>query len=154
MTFIIINGEIDLSVASMMGLFFRACWRFSIKRVNRCLSQFCSPCLSVSSAACQRFLDCASGTAVARGHSGDLDHVSRVGAVMLEDRSIGDFPQWFDDLGQRALIGPLTLSLLSFWLDLCLRLWSCSIRGLGAMCRVIGNSKKVARSRCRCSASK
>ena len=27
--------------------------------------------------------------------------------VLLEDRSVGEFPEWFDSLGQQTLVGPL-----------------------------------------------
>ena len=30
--------------------------------------------------------------------------------MLVEDRSIGGFPDWFNDLGQHGLVGPLTLS--------------------------------------------
>ena len=35
--------------------------------------------------------------------------------VLLEDRSIGKFPEWFDRLGQQPLIGPFPLALIVFF---------------------------------------
>ena len=37
-----------------------------------------------------------------------------VARILVEDRAIGNFPLWFNELGQQALIGPLTLSILIF----------------------------------------
>ena len=37
-----------------------------------------------------------------------------VARILLEDRAIGGFPEWFNTLGQQPLIGPLTLSIIIF----------------------------------------
>ena len=34
--------------------------------------------------------------------------------LLVQDRSVGGFPDWFTDLGQHGLVGPLTLSILIF----------------------------------------
>jgi rhamnose transport system permease protein len=34
--------------------------------------------------------------------------------ILVEDRAIGNFPLWFNQLGQQGLIGPLTLSIAIF----------------------------------------
>ncbi|MEO9299766.1 ABC transporter permease [Devosia alba] len=114
MTLIIINGEIDLSVASMMGL--AACafaWLFQLGVP--------SPLAIV--------------TVLAIGALGGLVNaifITRVGLpslvvtlatligfrgiarILVEDRGVTGFPDWFNALGQQALVGPFTLSLLLF----------------------------------------
>jgi rhamnose transport system permease protein len=35
--------------------------------------------------------------------------------VLVKDNSLGDFPAWFTDLGQKGLIGPIPLSILLFF---------------------------------------
>ena len=35
--------------------------------------------------------------------------------VLLEDRSIGQFAEWFDALGQQPLVGPLPLAMILFF---------------------------------------
>ena len=35
--------------------------------------------------------------------------------VLVEDRSIGGFPDWFDRVGQDSILGPLPLALLIFF---------------------------------------
>ena len=34
--------------------------------------------------------------------------------VLIEDRSVGGFPDWFEDLGQQPILGPLPLALIIF----------------------------------------
>ena len=38
-----------------------------------------------------------------------------VARILLEDRAIGGFPEWFNTLGQQPFLGPLTLSLIIFF---------------------------------------
>ena len=37
-----------------------------------------------------------------------------IARILLEDRAIGGFPQWFNTLGQQPVIGPLTVSIVLF----------------------------------------
>jgi rhamnose transport system permease protein len=114
MTFIIINGEIDLSVASIMGL--AACafgWLFQqgvpagwaiviVLGVGLLCGAFNAlwivglglPSLVVTLATMIAF----------RG----------MARILVEDRGIGDFPHWFDALGQQPILGPFPLALLIF----------------------------------------
>ncbi len=116
MTLVIIGGEIDLSVASVMGL--AACvmaWSF----------QHGAP------------FWLAIGLALAAGFAAGLNNAfwiaytglpslavtlagligyRGVARILLEDRAIGGFPDRFDRLGQQPLIGPLTASIVVFFL--------------------------------------
>jgi len=65
--------------------------------------------------------------------------------VLLEDRSIGEFPDWFDRLGQQPLIGPFPLSLIVFFILLIFAIIILQYSGFGRYVYVIGNSKDVAR---------
>jgi rhamnose transport system permease protein len=115
MTLVIIGGEIDLSVASVMGL--AACvmaWTF----------QQGAP------------MPVAIAVALAAGGLAGLNNafwIARVGLpslavtlagligyrgvarILLEDRAIGGFPDWFNTIGQQPLIGPLTAAILIFF---------------------------------------
>lgn len=115
MTFIIINAEIDLSVASIMG--FAAClfgWLFQagipasgaiviVLAAGSILGAFNAfwiawvgiPSLVVTLATMIAF----------RGFA----------RVLVEDRGITGFPDWFDTLGQAPLVGPIPLSILVFF---------------------------------------
>ena len=115
MTFVIINAEIDLSVASIMG--FAAClfgWLFQagvpasgaiviVLAAGAILGAFNAfwiawvviPSLVVTLATMIAF----------RGFA----------RVLVEDRGITGFPDWFDTLGQAPLVGPIPLSILVFF---------------------------------------
>jgi len=115
MTFVIINGEIDLSVASIMG--FAAClfgWLFQagvpasgaiviVLAAGAVLGAFNAfwiawvgiPSLVVTLATMIAF----------RGFA----------RILVEDRGITGFPEWFDTLGQAPLVGPIPLSILVFF---------------------------------------
>jgi rhamnose transport system permease protein len=65
--------------------------------------------------------------------------------VLLENRSIGNFPDWFDRLGQQPLIGPIPLALIIFFVLLIIALIILQWSGAGRYVFVIGNSSEVAR---------
>ncbi|MCX7287093.1 MAG: ABC transporter permease [Rhodobacterales bacterium] len=114
MTFIIINGEIDLSVASVMGL--AACafgW----------LVQAGVPAGAAVAIALAIGLVCGAFNALFIVGFGIPSLVVTLATmiayrgfarVLVEDRGIGDFPAWVDKLGQQGLIGPIPLAMLIF----------------------------------------
>ena len=65
--------------------------------------------------------------------------------VLLEDQGLGNFPQWVNDLGQKAFLGPLPLALVIFVVLLLV----CGVvlhrTGFGREVFVIGNNAEVAR---------
>jgi rhamnose transport system permease protein len=65
--------------------------------------------------------------------------------VLLEDRSIGEFPAWFDRLGQQTLIGPLPVAVVLFLVMLAVAWVILSRTAFGRKVYVIGNSADVAR---------
>jgi rhamnose transport system permease protein len=67
-----------------------------------------------------------------------------VARILLEDRSIGDFPEWFNRLGQQGLIGPFPLALLLFVLLLILTVIVLQSSAFGRYIYVIGNNQSVA----------
>ncbi|OAN47030.1 ATPase [Chloroflexus islandicus] len=145
MTFIIINGEIDLSVASVMGL--AACivavlfdrgvpmeWAIVVALLAGVLCGAFNgfwvayvglPSLAVTLAGMIGF----------RG----------VARILIEDRSIGGFPAWFTALGQQPLIGPFPFSLILFALLFTLALIVLQYSGVGRLVYVIGHNAAVAR---------
>lgn len=144
MTFIIINGEIDLSVGSMMGL--SACafgfmWENGVDPVAAI-----GVCLLIGVAG--GFLN---GWFIARVGLPSLvvtlaTLIGFRGAarVMVEDRGIGDFPEWFDRLGQSGLVGPVPFGLIAF-VVLFVGLYVLLQRsGFGRKTYVIGVNREVA----------
>jgi len=145
MTFLIINGEIDLSAPSIMGL--SACLTAYLFRDNIPFGTALLLSMSVG-LACGLF----NGFWIARVGLNSLvvtlaTQISFRGLarVLLEDKSISKFPAWFNDLGQKSLIGPFPLSLLIFFGLFLIALIILQYSGFGRLVYVIGNSKDVAR---------
>jgi rhamnose transport system permease protein len=68
-----------------------------------------------------------------------------VAHVLLENRSVGNYPAWFDRLGQQPLIGPLPLAMIIFFVLLVIALVILQRSGAGRYIFVIGNNREVAR---------
>ena len=116
MTLIIINGEIDLSVASMMGL--SACvlaWLFQMG-VPVPVGILAALAAGALAGPVQRLLDRLCRPAVAGGHAGRADRLPRRRAHPGRGSRRRRLPGWFNALGQQPLLGPLTLSLIIFFI--------------------------------------
>ena len=114
MTLVIVGADIDLSVASVMGL--AAC-------VMAFLFQHGAPMpLAV-------LLALAAGVLAGLNNAFWIAYVGLpslavtlagligyrgVARILLEDRAIGGFPAWFNTLGQQAFVGPLTAAIVIF----------------------------------------
>ena len=145
MTFIIINAEIDLSVASVMGL--SACVLAFMHEQGFPIEVGILAGL-LTGVACGLF----NGLWVAYGRLpslvvtlAGLIGYRGVARILLEDRSIGNFPDWFNALGQQPLIGPLPLALIIFFGLLALAVIVLHYSIFGRYIYVIGNSSQVAR---------
>ena len=115
MTFVIINAEIDLSVASIMG--FSACffgWLFQAgipAQYAIVMVLFAGAILGAFNAFWIAWIGIPSlvvtlATMIAfRGFA----------RVLVEDRGITNFPDWFDTLGQAPILGPIPLAILVFF---------------------------------------
>ncbi len=146
MAFVIINGEIDLSVASVMG--FSAAVMASMQ-VSGDIPFLLAVVFGILAGALAGLVQ---GLLIARIGLPSLvvtlaGLIGFRGAarVILEDRSIGDFPEWFDRLGQQPLLGPIPLALIIFFAILAVA-WVVLERGsFGRKVYIIGNSADVAR---------
>ncbi|MFN2487887.1 MAG: ABC transporter permease [Acidimicrobiia bacterium] len=145
MAFIIINGEIDLSVASVMG--FAAA---VMATVHASGSPFVLAILAGLAAGV--FAGLLQGLVVTRFGLPSLvvtlaGLIGFRGAarVLLEDRSVGDFPGWFDQLGQTTLVGPFPVALIIFFVALGIGWVLLERTAFGREVCVIGNSAEVAR---------
>lgn len=146
MAFVIINGEIDLSVASVMG--FSAAVLASLHTVGG-LPFALALILAVVAGGLAGLIH---GLVVTRFGLPSLvvtlaGLIGWRGAarVLLEDRSVGGFPEWFNRLGQQALVGPLPLALLIFLLALGVGWVLLERTAFGRKVYVIGNNAEVAR---------
>lgn len=145
MTLIIINAEIDLSVASVMGL--AACILAAFHEQGAPLAVGISAALAAGAicGAFNGFWVAYVGLPSLAVTLAGLIGYRGVARILLEDRSIGDFPDWFDALGQQALIGPFPLALILFALLVVLAIIVLQSSAFGRYIYVIGNNREVAR---------
>lgn len=145
MALIIINGEIDLSVASVMGL--AAAMLASLYE-----AQVALPLAIVAALLTGALAGLINGVFVAYAGLPSLAVTLAgligyrgVARILIEDRSITGFPAWFNALGQQPLLGPLPLALIIFVALLALTAVVLHGSAFGRYVYVIGNSREVAR---------
>ena len=145
MTFIIISAEIDLSVASVMGL--SACAFGVMVHGGMPAGLAIVICLLVGVAAgvVNAFFIAYVGIPSLVVTLATLIGYRGFARVLLEDKGIGDFPAWFNSLGRDALIGPFPLSLIVFVVMLIGLGILLHRSGFGRQVFVIGNNAAVAR---------
>ena len=145
MIFIIINAEIDLSVGSMMGL--SACtfgWLFQ-QGVPVPAALILVMVLGIIGGAFNGFWITKIGLPSLVVTLAMLIGFRGLARVMVEDRGITDFPEWFDALGQQPLVGPFPLSLIIFFGLIIIAIIVLQFSGFGRFVYVIGNNREVAR---------
>lgn len=145
MTLIIVNAEIDLSVASVMGLS-AAAFGFLVNAgwaggpaILACLA------LGLLAGLVNALLVARAGIPSLVVTLAMLIGFRGLARVLVQDSSLGNFPDWFTRLGQDGLIGPVPLSLLLFLLLLVVFGVTLHRTGFGREVVVIGTSADVAR---------
>ncbi|SDB53142.1 ABC transporter permease [Bauldia litoralis] len=145
MTLVIINGEIDLSVASVMGL--AACvlaWLFEMGTpmplaiVGGLLAGLAAGLFNGFWVAYVGLPSLAVTLAGLIGYRG-------IARILVEDHPIGNFPEWFNLVGQQPLIGPVTVSIVIFALLFVIIAITLHSSALGRLVYVIGNNLQAAR---------
>ena len=114
MTLIIINAEIDLSVASVMGL--AACvlaWLFQ-QGVPMPAAIGLALLSGLVAGLFNGFWIAYIGLPSLAVTLAGLIGYRGIARIFVEDRAIGGFPAWFNTMGQQALLGPLTVSIVIF----------------------------------------
>ncbi len=145
MTLIIINAEIDLSVASVMGL--SACTFGYLVTGGFPAAGAMVVCLAVGLVAgmINALLIARAGIPSLVVTLAMLIGFRGFARVLVKDQSMGDFPLWFTHLGQDALVGPLPLSLVLFLIFLVGLGILLHRTGFGRQIVVIGTNAEVAR---------
>jgi len=145
MTFIIINAEIDLSVGSVMGL--AGCvMAFMFERdVPFVVCLLAGLLTGIVTGAINGFMVSYVGLSSLIVTLAGLIGYRGVAHVLLENRSVGNYPEWFDRLGQQPLIGPFPLAMIIFFVLLIIALVILQWSGAGRYVFVIGNNREVAR---------
>ncbi|HCZ00629.1 MAG: ATPase [Rhodobacterales bacterium RIFCSPHIGHO2_02_FULL_62_130] len=144
MTLIIINAEIDLSVGSMMGL--SACAFGYLFQNGIAPPVAIAVCLGIGvlGGAVNGWFITRVGLPSLVVTLATLIGFRGLARVMVEDRGIGDFPDWFDALGQKGLLGPIPFALIAFVLLFAVIYVVLERSGFGRKTYVIGSNRDVA----------
>jgi rhamnose transport system permease protein len=145
MTFIIINGEIDLSVASVMGLAACVVAFLHGQGVPVALAILVALFVGMLCGTFNGFWIARVGLPSLAVTLAGLIGYRGAARILLEDRSIGNFPEWFNALGQEPLIGPFPFSLILFVVMLVGATIILQRTSFGRYVYVIGNNRDVAR---------
>jgi rhamnose transport system permease protein len=145
MTFIIINGEIDLSVASVMGLSGCVLAKLYEQGVPIEIGLLMGLVAGVLCGLINGFFVAYVGLPSLAVTLAGLIGYRGIARIFLEDNSIGDFPAWFDNLGQQPLIGPFPLGVIIFFALLALAVVILQYSAFGRYVYVIGNNREAAR---------
>lgn len=145
MTLIIINAEIDLSVASVMGL--AACVLATMHAQGQPfgLALIVSLLVGAMAGAFNGFWVAYAGLPSLVVTLAGLIGYRGLALVLLEDESIGGFPDWFNALGQKGFLGSLPFALLLFAVGVVIVWLVLQRSSYGRYIYVIGNSADVAR---------
>ncbi|MEM6284133.1 MAG: ABC transporter permease [Chloroflexota bacterium] len=114
MAFVIINAEIDLSVASIMGLA-ASVLAFSYEAgqplvMGILLALIVGLVCGVINGYFIAYLEIPSLVVTLAG----LIMYRGAARILLEDRSVGDYPEWFTGIAQNEIIGPFPLTIFIF----------------------------------------
>lgn len=145
MTFIIINGEIDLSVASIMGLSACVLAKLYEQGIPLEIGLLIGLAAGVICGMVNGFFVAYVGLPSLAVTLAGLIGYRGIARIFLEDRSIGDFPAWFDNLGQQSIIGPFPLGVIIFFIMLALAVVILQYSAFGRYVYVIGNNREAAR---------
>jgi rhamnose transport system permease protein len=145
MTFIIISAEIDLSVASVMGL--SACTFGYLVNGGTPAEVAIMICLLVGAAAgaVNAFWIAYIGIPSLVVTLAMLIAFRGFARVLIEDKGLGNFPDWFTALGRDGFIGPFPLAFVVFVFLFILLSIVLHRTGFGRRVFFIGNNADVAR---------
>jgi rhamnose transport system permease protein len=145
MAFLIINGEIDLSAPSIMGL--AACvaaYLFS-KGTGFGTAIFIAMSVGLACGLWNSLWIAIVGLNSLVVTLAMLIAYRGLARVFLEDKSISKFPEWFNKIGQQNTVGPFPLAMVVFFGLFAVAIVILHFSGFGRKVFVIGNSKSVAR---------
>jgi rhamnose transport system permease protein len=145
MTFVIIGGEIDLSVASVMAL--------SAILFAWLVEQGVAPELAIAASLAagiiaglnNGFWVAVVGLPSLAVTLAGLIGYRGIALMLIEDGSIGGFPEWLTTLGQRPFLGPFPFAVVFFTVLIVIAALVLHRSGFGRYVFVVGNSSDVAR---------
>ena len=144
MTFVIINAEIDLSVGSMMGL--SACtfgWLVQGGVPGGFVILTCL-IIGVAGGALNGWFVTKVGLPSLVVTLATLIGFRGLARVLVEDRGINEFPEWFDALGQQGFVGSIPFAIIAFFILFAVLYIVLQRSGFGRKTYVIGTNREVA----------
>jgi rhamnose transport system permease protein len=145
MTFVIIAGEIDLSVASVMAWSAAVLASLHEHDVPFPLAIIGALIAAAIAGLVHGFFIAKVGLPSLVVTLAGLIGWRGAARVLVEDRSVGDFPSWFDRLGQQDVLGPLPLAILIFVALFAIGWVVLARTATGRVVYVIGDNTEVAR---------
>jgi rhamnose transport system permease protein len=145
MAFVILSGEIDLSVASMMGLAASIVAVLFEHGVPLPVAILAALAVGALFGLINGFFVAVAGLSSLAVTLAGYVGFRGLAELLVQDRSIGGFPDWFTNLGQNGLIGPITLSILIYIVLAVAAVVVLHRTGFGRRVYVIGNSVPAAR---------
>src|SRR5262245_36346310 len=115
MTFVIISGDIDLSVASIMGLTATFCAWLTTRGMDFGVALVVSMSAGLICGALNGFFVAYMGLPSLVVTLAGLIGYRGVARLLLEDKSFTGIPAWYNQLGTQPILGPFPLSLLIFF---------------------------------------
>ena len=144
MAFVIISGEIDLSVASMMGMSAAITARLYEGGTSLAVALLVALAAGALFGLLNGYLVAVVGLSSLAVTLAGYIGFRGMARLLVEDQSVGGFPAWFTDLGQKGLIGSVPLATLLFFVLAAIAIVVLHFTGFGRLTYVIGNSAKVA----------
>ncbi len=144
MTFIIISAEMDLSVASMMGLAAGALGWLHMQGVPFPAAVAGALAIGALGGAFNGFWIAYVGLPSLVVTLATLIMYRGGARIFLEDHSVSDFPEWFNAMGQESFIGSIPFALILFIIFTVLAIVILQYSGFGRRVYVLGNSNDVA----------
>ena len=145
MAFVIMTGEIDLSVASMMGLAAAIVAALFEAGVPMEIAVLVALAVGLGFGILNGVLIALVGIPSLAVTLAGYIGFRGLARLLVEDRSVGSFPDWFAGIGQHGLIGPVTAPMLLYLLFAIVAIVLMHRTGFGRSTIVIGNSVAVAR---------
>jgi rhamnose transport system permease protein len=145
MAFVIINGEIDLSVASVMGFSAAVLASLHDKGVSFELAVVVALLAGAIAGLIHGFFVAYLGLPSLVVTLAGLIGWRGAARILVEDRSIGSFPDWFARLGQEPLIGRVYLATILLFVGIVVAGIVLHKTAFGRGVFVIGNNAEVAR---------
>ena len=143
-SFVIISGEIDLSVASMMALSAAVIAKLNESGWNMALAIVIALGVGLALGALNGFFVARVGiNSLAVTLAGYIGYRG-LAQVLIEDNSVGGFPSWFTRLGQKGIIGPITFSIILFFIMAAIAGVILHYSGFGRRVYTIGSNARVA----------